>query len=104
MPKSPSTFPVESPPGVADSQSQTSVTTNTPEKWAEVYFPSSARGRQHPDLWKHASAMQLHGWAAFVARTGKPVELTAEQYEKATAAVSGSDFKPHTEADYRSRS
>ena len=105
MAKSPSTFPVASPLAAADSQSLAAPpVTMSPEKWAEVYFPSSARGRQHPDLWKHASAVQLHGWAAYVARTGKPVELTAEQYEKATAAVSGSDFKPHTEADYRSRS
>jgi hypothetical protein len=111
MPKSPSTHSVESPVVSAATEGVSVVVPNadapvtrSPEKWAEVYFPASERGRLHNQLWKHAAAMQLHGWAAYAARTGKPVLLTAQQYEKAVAAVSGNDFKPHHDADYRTRS
>jgi hypothetical protein len=112
MPKSPSTNPVESPVVSAATEgvsvvvpnAGTSSVTRSPASWAEVYYPASARGRQHAALWKHAAAMQLHGWAAYEARTGKQVLLTADQYEQAVAAVSGNDFKPHQDADYRTRS
>ncbi len=112
MPKTPSTDPVETPAIASAAAEYASavvpnagaVATRSPAQWAEVYFPASERGRMHPELWKHASASQLHGWLAYEARTGKQVLLTAEQYEKATAAVSGNDFKPSNEADYRSRS
>jgi len=112
MPKSPSTDPVEIPTAASAAVDAASAVVpnagaaapKSPEEWAEVYFPASASGRNNVDLWKHASADQLHGWRAYAVRTGKPVLLTADQYEKATAAVSGNDFKPCTEADYRSRS
>ena len=78
--------------------------TRTPAEWAEATFPVSERGRMHPDLWKHASAAQLHGWAAYEARTGKPVQLTAAEYEGAVAAASGKELQPHEAADYRTRS
>lgn len=108
--KSPSTHPVEytgasAAAGLASAVVPNAVTsTRSPAKWAEVYFPASERGRQNPDLWKHAAAVQLHAWNAYAARTGKEVLLTADQYEKAVAAVSGNDFKPCVEADYRTRS
>ena len=111
MPKSPSTEPVDYPVASAATDASSvavpnagALVTQPPAKWAEVYYPASDRGRQHPDLWKHASASQLHGWNAYEARTGKQVLLTAADYEKAVAAVSGNDFKPCTEADYRTRS
>ena len=105
MAKSPSTFPVASPLAAADSQSLAAPpVTMSPEKWAEVYFPASAKGRFHDDLWKHSAASQLHGWAAYVERTGKAVELSKTSYEAALAAVSGIEMKPHSEADYRTRS
>lgn len=109
MPKSPSTDLVDSPVAVdvADSHSQQSpapIVTRTPEEWAEVYFPATATGRQHAELWKHASAVQMHGWNAYEARSGKKAQLTAALYESAVTAVSANNFKAHPEADYRSRS
>ena len=105
MAKSPSTFPVASPLAAADSQSLAAPPVNmSPEKWAEVYFPATDKGRLHEDAWKHSAASQLHAWAAYTARTGKPVELSKAAYEAALAAVSGNELKPHSEADYRTRS
>lgn len=76
----------------------------SPAEWSGVYFPASDRGRMHPDLWKHAAAAQLHAWAAYEARTGKSVQLTASAYEGAIAAAGGNELKPHEAADYRTRS
>jgi hypothetical protein len=74
----------------------------SPTEWAEVYFPASGTGRDHPELWRSASASQLNGWAAYEARTGKRVKLTAADYRGAVNSVN--DFKPHAPADHRSRS
>jgi len=74
----------------------------SPAEWAEVYFPASGTGRDHPELWRSASASQLNGWAAYEARTGKQVKLTAAEYRGAINLVN--DFKPHQAADYRDRS
>lgn len=106
MPKTPSTLPVESPPIAAEqTASLGTVTSQEPERWAEVYFPEGDRGllRIHPDAWKHAAAAQLHGWAAYKERTGKAVKLTAADYEKAIEAAASPELKPHAAADYRSR-
>lgn len=106
MAKTPSTLLVDSSPLVsADSQvAEANTVTRTPEQWAEILYPASDKGRQHPELWKHAAAAQLHAWGAYVARTGKTVTLTAADYEKALEAASSNDLTPHSEADYRTRS
>lgn len=114
MRRTPSTEQVEHPDASATADADTSASavvpnagatvTRTPAEWAEANFPSSDRGRMHPDRWKHAAASQLHGWAAYEARTGKQVQLTAEQYQSAVAAVSGNEFTAHQAADYRTRS
>ena len=107
--KSPSTELV-APPASAAADAESSVVvpdagasvTRTPAEWAEVYFPASATGRDHPELWRTASAAQLHGWVHYEARTGKTVKLTAAEYRSAVNSVN--DFKPHQAADYRTRS
>lgn len=110
MPKTPSTVPVDSiaPSAPADSASavvpNADNATRSPAQWAEVYFPASYTGRLNDELWKHDVAAQMHGWAHYFARTGKPVLLSKSQYEGAIAAVSGNESKPHDAADYRSRS
>ncbi len=78
--------------------------TKTPAQWAEVYFPNTGTGRPHDDLWKHAAAEQLHGWAHYFARSNKHPQLTAAEYEGALKAAEGNDFKPSQAADYRDRS
>ena len=88
----------QSPPNSSASESLT----RPPAEWAEIYFPWSPTGRQHPELWKHAASDQKHGWSLYAMRTGQPAQLTAAQYEAAIAAVD--DREPHAEADYRDRS
>lgn len=105
--KSPSTELVAPASAAADSASVVvpeagAPVTRTPAEWAEVYFPSSGSGRQHPELWRYASASQLHSWASYEARTGKEVKLTAAEFRAAVNAVN--DFKPAQSADYRTRS
>lgn len=46
----------------------------------------------------------MHGWGYYVERTGKQVQLTAADYDAALDSASGSTFKPHPAADYRTRS
>ena len=106
MSKSPSTATVDSSSHGAEVSraSAPDTVTRTTEQWAESYFPTSDKGRLHPHAWRHAAASQLHGWGAYRQRTGKSVQLTADAYEKACAAASGIDHKPHDAADYRSRS
>lgn len=112
MPKTPPTDQVDTSdaPQTADTVSADSPSqggssnARTPAQWAEVFYPTSDRGRLHPDFWKHASAEQMHGWRAYEARTGKSVMLASDVYAAACEAVSGNDFRPHPAADYRSRS
>lgn len=75
----------------------------TPAAWAEVSFPPSASGRPHEDLWKHAAASTLHGWAHHANRTGKQLTLTESAYRAALEAASGNTFVAHPAADYRAK-
>lgn len=114
MRKSPSTEQMEHPDAsasAADASSLPSVAhnadapvTRTPAKWAEAKFPATDTGRLHPDRWKHSAAAAMHGWGYYVERTGKQVQLTAADYDAALDSASGSTFKPHPAADYRTRS
>lgn len=77
--------------------------TLTPAAWAEVLFPNTPTGRLHDDLWKHGAAQVLHGWPAYVNRTGKELFLSESDYRAALAAASSTDLKPHPGADYRQK-
>jgi hypothetical protein len=73
-----------------------------PDVWAAQMFPPSERGRQHDDLWKHAAASSLHGWAEHAHHSGAPFQLTLEQYmgalEAATNPTSGIPMYQPSEA------
>jgi len=79
---------------------------NSPDKWAEVAFPMKRRGDRssikvsHPSYWQHRAAAALHGWAEHAHHTGKPMQLTAEQYYAALVAASttparNGEYVPH---------
>lgn len=44
--------------------------------------------RREQFSWQHAAAAQLHGWAEHEHHEGKPIELTAAEYEAALKAAS----------------
>ncbi|HMI91568.1 MAG TPA: hypothetical protein VK509_09410, partial [Polyangiales bacterium] len=48
------------------------------------------------DLWKHAAAAALHGWAEHAHHEGKPMELSADDYAAALKAAEG----PNAEGEY----
>lgn len=75
----------------------------TPAAWAEVTFPPAQSGRPHADLWKHAAASTLHGWAHYVLRTGTAITLSESAYRAAVEAASGNTFVAHPAADYRAK-
>lgn len=99
----------ETPPGqeltgsAAPSPHVTTAETLSPDAWAEILYPPSPSGRLHDDAWKHASADVLHGWSAYVSRTGSKPALNKFTYEAAIAAASGNTFIPFPAADYRTR-
>jgi hypothetical protein len=54
------------------------------------------------DLWKHAAAAALHGWAEHAHHEGAPMELSAEDYAAALKAIEAPNAKgeyvPHAPA------
>ena len=75
----------------------------TPAAWAEVLFPKSPTGRLHDDLWMHGAAQSLHGWPAYVNRTGKEILLSESDYRAAIKAAARAELVAHPSADYRKR-
>lgn len=70
---------------------------SSPDQWARSIFPSEQR--PHPDLWKHAVAAAMHGWAAHAHHAGAPIQLTEADYRGAIDAATGAPgAKPHAQA------
>src|ERR1044071_2394429 len=61
---------------------------HTPEEWAQLLMPNTARGQQHPDLWKHGAADQLHDWPLYAHNNNGAIRLSQEDYEAALKAAS----------------
>lgn len=87
------------------------VVKKSPEHWMRVGFPATRKGGTdaeprmiaHADLWQHAAAAALHGWADHAHHEGKAILLTAEEYFHALVAATEPDAKrgdyvPHAPA------
>lgn len=55
----------------------------TVDEWCARLFPRDRKGRQHPDLYKHAVAAARHRWAEFEHHTGEPMRCSEADYRKA---------------------
>lgn len=47
------------------------------------------------EMWRHAGASALHGWAEHAHHEGEPMQLSAEDYAAALEAAEQSNPKPH---------
>lgn len=73
--------------------------TYSPAQWAKAMFPRTARGHWPRNYWQHRVAEVLHGWARHEHEEGKPMQLSAADYEAAIKAASKG--KPHPPARSR---
>jgi hypothetical protein len=62
----------------------------SPEEWR------AERITEQRDAWKHACAAAAHGWQEHAYHEGKPLQLTAADYDAALAAAA--DGKLHERA------
>jgi hypothetical protein len=70
----------------------------SPEDWAALVFPSSPRGTQHPERWRHAVASHVHRWELHAYHQGAPLALSREDYTAALAAAVATPATPHRPA------
>lgn len=69
----------------AEPKAEPAVKRKVSEHCAERYAPSKP-GATHPELWKHAAAAAMHGWAQCAHHEAREMELTDADYSAAIDA------------------
>ena len=64
------------------------------DDWRAAKFPPSKSGRPHPDLYMHAAAAALHGWAPHAHHANQPMKLSEADYDAALKAASSMTLDP----------